>query len=606
MKKQILLLMILLSGCYTLSAQDLTTLWTGLTQPQSEMPQGNAPAQKAERVAPKDIKTRLVAQGENQWILSDGWRMMDNATIIDGGEAPLNPKLDVSEWYNATVPGTVLTTLVDQGVYPDPYFGLNNMAIPESLARSQWWYRIEFDAPESTAKNSFLLFNGINYSATVYLNGKRVGEMKGAFKRGEFNVTELLKAKGNILTVHICPPTNPGIPHEQTMKLGQGLNGGMLSNDGPTFISSIGWDWVPGIRDRNTGIWQDVRLRQSGDVVIGDPLVATNLPLPDTTTADISIKVPIKNISGKTITGVVKADIEGLQFESPYTLKANQECEITLKEKLNAPRLWWPNGYGNPDLYTVELSVTNQNELSDKKDVRFGVRELSYELMVNQPKKGNVRYAYTPVDRNDTKEPLFDYINRVKYSKLNELPTLQSEDLSGLVELDQNDPVGAFLAIRVNGVRIFCRGGNWGMNDAMKRVSRETQEPYFELHKLANFNMVRNWTGESTDQTFYELCDEYGMLIWNDFWITTDDTVEPYDQQLFVDNARDVVRRFRNHPSIAIWNPRNEGFAPEGLDVSLPEMMAQEDNTRHYHGQSRFLNMDGSGPWGYFKDPSLY
>jgi beta-galactosidase/beta-glucuronidase len=93
------------------------------------------------------------------------------------------------------------------------------------------------------------------------------------------------------------------------------------------------------------------------------------------------------------------------------------------------------------------------------------------------------------------------------------------------------------------------------------------------------------------------------MLVWNDFWITTDDTVEPNDQPLFMRNATDVVRRFRNHPSIAIWCPRHEGYAPKGLAQPLAEMLAREDPTRHYHGQSRYLNMRTSGPWSYFEDP---
>jgi hypothetical protein len=126
------------------------------------------------------------------------------------------------------------------------------------------------------------------------------------------------------------------------------------------------------------------------------------------------------------------------------------------------------------------------------------------------------------------------------------------------------------------------------------------------LHKDAGFNIIRNWTGETTQELFYELADEYGMLVWNDFWFTGDCTVEPNDFQLFTDNARDAVRRFRNHPSIAIWCPRNEGFSPPILNEMLTEMMAEEDPTRHYHGQSRYLNMKTSGPWSYFKDPSLY
>ena len=125
------------------------------------------------------------------------------------------------------------------------------------------------------------------------------------------------------------------------------------------------------------------------------------------------------------------------------------------------------------------------------------------------------------------------------------------------------------------------------MDDAMKNTSIEHLEPYFMLHKDANFNIVRNWTGESTEENFYALCDKYGMLVWNDFWITTDDTVEPNDVDLFIKNAKDVVRRYRNHPSIAIWCPRNEGYAPDDMAVELQKMVVSEDPTRHYHGQSR-------------------
>ena len=79
-----------------------------------------------------------------------------------------------------------------------------------------------------------------------------------------------------------------------------------------------------------------------------------------------------------------------------------------------------------------------------------------------------------------------------------------------------------YLVIKVNGRRIFCKGGNWGMDDAMKRVPRDHLEPYFRLHRDAGFTMVRNWTGESTEEVFYDLCDEYGLLVWNDFWLSTE------------------------------------------------------------------------------------
>jgi len=601
-----------------INAQDFIPgqLWTGLKQPQpqSELPKGKAPFQTSERVAKRNIPTALVPVQSGEWIISDGWEMTDGKTAMASNKSIFDPQYSTSAWYNATVPGTVLTTLVNQGVYADPYFGLNNMNIPESLSRTDWWYRCKFTVPKDIEGNQLrLLFNGINYKADIYLNGKSLGDTKGAFIRGEFNITDLVNKNGeNILAVHVFPPHNPGIPHEQSMIAGQGLNGGVLSTDGPTFISSIGWDWIPGIRDRNTGIWQDVRLKVGGDIIIGDPLVTTDILLPDTTQAKISIKNIVRNITSKTVNGTLTAKIENINISLPFTLAANEEKEITFTpeqfKELNIknPRLWWPNGYGRPELYNLELTVQANNKVSDTKSLKFGIREMSYELMVNDNSQ-NKRVLYTPNETVNKGKPVFDYINRVAFTKDNNLPTIAKDaDTSGLQPLSSDDPVGPFFAIRVNGVRIFCRGGNWGMDDGMKRVSRERLEPYIRLHKDANFNIIRNWTGETTEEDFYALCDEYGMLVWNDFWITTDDTVEPSDFPLFVKNATDAVRRFRNHPSIAVWCPRNEGFAPKQLEESISAMMAKEDPTRHYHGQSRFLNMGTSGPWGYFKDPSKY
>lgn len=612
------LMILMLMSLVQINAQDFIPgqLWTGLKQPQpqSELPKGKAPFQTSERVAKRNIPTALVPVQSGEWIISDGWEMTDGKTAMASNKSIFDPQYSTSAWYNATVPGTVLTTLVNQGVYADPYFGLNNMNIPESLSRTDWWYRCKFTVPKDIDGNQLrLLFNGINYKADIYLNGKSLGDMKGAFIRGEFNITDLVNKNGeNILAVHVFPPHNPGIPHEQSMIAGQGLNGGVLSTDGPTFISSIGWDWIPGIRDRNTGIWQDVRLKVGGDIIIGDPLVTTDILLPDTTQAKISIKNIVKNITSKTVNGTLTAKIENINISLPFTLAANEEKEIIFTpeqfKELNIknPRLWWPNGYGRPELYNLELTVQANNKVSDTKSLKFGIREMSYELMVNDNSQ-NKRVLYTPNETVNKGKPVFDYINRVAFTKDNNLPTIAKDaDTSGLQPLSNDDPVGPFFAIRVNGVRIFCRGGNWGMDDGMKRVSRERLEPYIRLHKDANFNIIRNWTGETTEEDFYALCDEYGMLVWNDFWITTDDTVEPSDFPLFVKNATDAVRRFRNHPSIAVWCPRNEGFAPKQLEESISVMMAKEDPTRHYHGQSRFLNMGTSGPWGYFKDPSKY
>jgi hypothetical protein len=225
--------------------------------------------------------------------------------------------------------------------------------------------------------------------------------------------------------------------------------------------------------------------------------------------------------------------------------------------------------------------------------------------MIDAPQQKGWRVAYSPTDVKE-KKPIFDNVKRRDFENKIFIPSLrEGVDTSIFQTISQsNNP---FLVIKVNGQSVFCRGGNWGMDDAMKKVSREQLEPSFRLHKEANYNMVRNWTGECTEEAFFELADEYGMLVWNDFWISTEGyNLNPLDQQLFLANSLETIRRFRNHPSIAIWCPRNEGYAPVGIEDELYQQLMEEDGTRHYNGNSREINLRQSGDWHYIQDPALY
>ncbi len=569
-------------------------------------------------IAIKKGKTAAVAKlskkSNNEYVLNSGWELTDGNTVMANPQSLFSQNYNSSNWYNAVVPGTVLTSLVQQGVYPDPYIGLNNLAIPDSLCRKDWWYRIAFSNPADVQnKMAWLQLNGINYKADVWLNGKLLGSIKGAFVRGNFDVTELLKkTEKNILAIHIFPPPNPGIPHEQSAKAGSGPNGGTLCLDGPTFISSEGWDWVPGIRDRNIGVWQDVGLKFTGAVTIQDPQVITDLPLPDTATATVTIKATVINHSKTLQNAVLIGTIGNINFSQTVSLAAGEKKQIVLSPENNPslrmqhPLLWWPNGYGNQNLYKLDLSAfDNSNRISDKQILRFGVREFSYELMIDAPDKKQWRIGYQPTNAIHEK-PLFDNIKRVKVEGGFTIPSLrEGVDIKNFESL--GDSKNPYLVIKVNGQKIFCKGGDWGMDDAMKRVERERLEPAFRLHKEANYNMIRNWTGECTEEMFYQLADEYGMLVWNDFWMSTEGyNIPPSDDQLTLDNITEVVKRFRNHPSIAIWCPRNEGYAPITMEDQLATILAKEDGTRHYNGNSREMNLRQSGGWRYLNNPAEY
>ena len=588
----------------------------GLSEPQSPntLPVGKGKIDVPVRVNKVEAVAQLIKERNGFYTLNSGWELSEANKVEGGTQAMLQPNYNTINWYNATVPGTVLTTLVQQGIYPDPYIGLNNLSIPDDLCRKDWWYRIAFASPADAANRlAWLQFDGINYKAEVYLNGTSIGKMNGAFVHGNFDVTKLLNKSGkNVLAVHILPPPHPGIPHEESAIAGAGPNGGVLCLDGPTFISSEGWDWVPGIRDRNMGIWQAVHLKFTGAVTLQDPQVITDLPLPDTSYANVTVKAWVINNSTTPQSAKVQGDIAGFKFTQTVALAAGEKKQVVFTPtttpvlNLKHPALWWPNGYGNQSLYQLKLSVTdNANIVADAQTVRFGVREFSYELMVNAPDNNRWRISYEPTNALNGK-PIFDNINRTKVEGGFTIPSLKvGADTKGLVSLPKsNNP---YLVIKVNGQKIFCKGGDWGMDDAMKRVERERMEPAFRLHKEANFNMVRNWTGECTEETFYELADEYGMLVWNDFWMSTEGyNLPPIDNQLMLDNVTDVVKRFRNHPSIAIWCPRNEGYAPILMEDKLAEILVTEDGTRHYNGNSREMNLRQSGKWNYFKDGREY
>src|SRR6202012_5087438 len=192
------------------------------------------------------------------------------------------------------------------------------------------------------------------------------------------------------------------------------------------------------------------------------------------------------------------------------------------------PRLWWPNGYGPQNLYQLHLSFEIGGVVSDQRDVSFGIRKITY-----------------------------------------------------LVPDSDN------LTISVNGVRIFCKGGDWGMDEAMKRIPRERLEAQLKMHQLANYNFIRNWVGQSTSEDFYELCDKYCLLLWDEFFQPNpSDGPNPDDLDVYLDNVRDKILRFRNHPSIAVWCARNEGYPPKAIDDRLQSLMAELEPCRLYQARS--------------------
>jgi hypothetical protein len=491
-------------------------------------------------------------------VISSGWQLQDAAQVSADGAAISTRTFRASHWYPATVPGTVLTTLVNNHVYPEPLYGENDRpeVIPDSLARGSYWYRTTIVVPRAYArKHIWLNFDGINYNATVWLNGFQVGTIRGAFVRGRFDISDHVQpGRTAVLAVLIAPQPHPGEPHEHTIQAGMGRNGGVTALDGPTFLSTIGWDWLPAMRDRDAGIWQKVYLSASGPVTISDPLVTTDLPLPKTDSADVAIQATLTNVSDAAQKGVLHGSFGDVRFEQPVELAAHAtqvvKLDATTTPALHMlqPKLWWPNGYGPQNLYQLHLHFDVGAQTSDVNELSFGVRKITYEI-----------------------------------------------------------PGSDNLTVSVNGVPIFIRGGDWGLDEGMKRIPRERLDVEIHLHQLAHLNLIRNWVGQSTGEDFYELCDKYGILLWDEFFQPNpSDGPNPDDIDTYMANVRDKILRFRNHQSIAIWCARNEGYPPPEIDAALRKLMAQLEPTRLYQPSStEGRGVHSSGPY-YWRAPRIF
>lgn len=485
-------------------------------------------------------------------IISSGWQLNDVSKVVQPGNEISQPAFHPKGWYKAVVPGTVLTSLVNNKVYPEPLYGENNRPdkIPESLCRTSYWYRTTFMVPKNySGKTIWLNFDGINYTARVWINGKEVGKIQGAFTRGIFDVTSKVSpGKLAVLAVLVSPQPNPGESHEHTIANGLGKNGGITAIDGPTFLCSIGWDWIPAIRDRNTGIWQKVFLSATGKVLIKNPLVTSDVQLPDLKTADLKIQTTVENISDQPQQGVLKCSFGDFSFQKTVELPARTSQVLSFDPTsvpqlhLVDPKLWWPNGYGPQNLYSFRLSFEINGKMSDLHKENIGIRKITYSV----------------------------------------------EDADNLT-------------VSVNGVRVFCKGGNWGMDEAMKRIPRKRLEAQIRMHQLANYTIIRNWVGQSTSEDFYELCDKYGIMLWDEFFQPNpSDGPNPTDLNVYLANVREKILRFRNHPSIAIWCARNEGYPPKEIDAALRKLMAELEPVRLYQPSStegRGVNSGGPYFW---------
>ena len=484
------------------------------------------------------------AAGGRLTLSGGGWQLQRASEVQAGGVEIASPAYKAEGWVTATVPGTVLTSYKNVGALADPNYADNQLMISESFFNSNFWYRNEFQIPQSFKRDRiFLNFDGINWKANVYLNGKQVGRLEGAFIRGKFDVTDCVKEGTNVLAVEIIKNAHIGAIKEKN-KQSTDFNGGILGADNPTFHATIGWDWIPTMRGRNIGIWNDVFLTTTGKVTVQDPYVQTQFALPDTTQARLTAEVVVKNHDGKDVSGVLQGKVGDVTFEQPVELRAGEERTVVFDAdrfpqlQVKNPRLWWPNGYGTPYLYDANFTFKVGEEVSDARDFKVGIRQMTF-----------------------------------------------NED-------------GGVLNLYVNGRRFIGRGGNWGFSESNLNYRGREYETAVAYHADMNFTMLRNWVGMIGDEELYDACDKYGIMIWQDFWLANPaDGPDPYYPDMFIANAEDYVKRIRSHASIGLYCGRNEGFPPETIDKALRRIVKEEHPGMHYISSSADDVVSGHGPY---------
>ena len=323
-----------------------------------------------------------VMRAQERLALHAGWLLKSSAGIGVDGATISSPTYRPTGWHRATVPSTVVGALVDGGVYPDPFFAMNMRALPgmtypiganfvhtpmdpQSPFAVPWWYRTTFRVPATMRGRRVVLhFDGINYRANIWLNGRRLADssmVAGTYRRYEFDITDALRSTGpNGLAVEVFAPTPPDL---QT-----------------TWV-----DWNPSPPDKNMGLWQPAYLTASGDVVVRYPEVVSRVDTATLRSAELTVATGLRNLAAHPVTGTLRGRIGAVAFSRPVTLAPHDSALVRFTPdsfpqlRFANPRLWWPAelGTGAPELYDLTLEFATGGRVSDSQRLRFGIREIT-------------------------------------------------------------------------------------------------------------------------------------------------------------------------------------------------------------------------------------
>lgn len=460
-----------------------------------------------------------------------------------------NKVIRAEKWFPATVPGTIHTDLLGNKLVDDPYYS-NNETKLEWITKQDWIYKTEFEFNPVKGKKYNLIFEGIDTIADVYLNGSKVASTKNMFLSYKININKFIKSGKNEVKVYFHSPVNYAVKQEEKYgRLPVELNSYRAYIRKAQY--SFGWDWGPSFP--TSGIWRNVYIEEEAPTLIESTFFDTLSLSKSNANAKVRVKAKIKcdNNSKK----LLVVQLGELKKEINITGSNIYEIELGIKE----PKLWWPNREGKQNLYELKLTLYDKKgEQLNSVEKKVGIRTIE---LITEEKKDNT------------------------------------------------------FKLRVNGRDVFAKGVNWIPADSfLPRVDKSKYSKLLTYAKDANMNIIRDWGGGVyEDDYFYELCDELGLLVWQDFMFACGSYPE---QKEFINSVKEEVEqnvtRLQHHASIAlwcgnnenewIWHQKYEGHYKEmpGYKIYhdvIPTILKKIDPMRPYHPSS---------PFGWDEDPNSF
>ena len=472
----------------------------------------------------------------------DHWQVQSSSAVGLDGKRLSSQDVDGSRWFDASLPATVLAVLVAHGVYPDPFRGMNFLALPgrgpahqnfsnypmpdDSPFRVPWWFRTELEPVRAAhAPHTWLELDGLNYRANLFINGilaRDCSQLVGAYRGFDVLLDEFLVPGRNRLALQIFPPNADDL--------------------------ALTWvDWNPSPPDKNLGLWRGARLRTTGAVRLQHPQMVSRLATGELSRAELTLFVTLENATHVSVTTRLSVRFEGQTAELELVLGPRERREVSLDAatlpalRVQAPKLWWPRGRGAQPLYQAELVANVNGQLSDVALLEHGIREVTSEL-------------------TDHGHALF----------------------------------------RVNREPILIRGGGWA-RDMLLRSNAERELYEYECVKDLGLNTIR-FEGMVESTAFLRRCDRDGVLVIGGFcccdhWEKWDNW-KAEDLEVAEESLRSELRRLRNHPSMIAWWYGSDLPPPRHVEERYLAVLAEERWPNPAHSSAAAKATELTGPTG--------